>query len=168
MNDLIPILMFSVATTLTPGPNNFMMLNSGLTFGLKRSLPHYLGICIGFPIMLLLVALGFGAVFLKYVWLKHALKVVGSAYILYLAWCIVSSLSEPKESGAAKPFSFFQALLFQWVNPKAWLIAIGAISIFSITENHFHNALAISAVFLLVCLPCMDFGWYVGGFYRRS
>lgn len=167
MSDLIPILMFSIAATLTPGPNNFMIMNSGLNFGLKRSLPHYLGICFGFPIMVLIVALGFGAIFLKYFWLKQLLKVVGSAYILYLAWCIVSTLAQPKDGAAAKPFSFLQALLFQWVNPKAWMMAIGAISIFSTTENHFHNAFAISTVFLFVCLPCLGLWLIFGTFLQK-
>lgn len=167
MGDLIPVLMFSIAATLTPGPNNFMMLNSGLNFGLKRSLPHYLGICLGFPIMVLMVTLGFGAIFLKYVWLKQLLKIVGSAYILYLAWCIVSTLAEPKEGARAKPFSFLQAIIFQWVNPKAWMMAIGAISIFSTTENHFGNAISISAMFFLACAPCLGL-WLVGGTFLQK
>src|ERR1700722_290954 len=144
MDNLIPLLMFSVAATMTPGPNNFMMMNSSLNFGLKRSMPHYFGICFGFPIMVLIVALGFGAVFLNYLWLKQLLKIVGSAYILYLAWRIISTTVEPQRNLAAKPLSFLQALLFQWVNPKAWLTAIGAISIFSTTEQQLLNALAIS------------------------
>jgi threonine/homoserine/homoserine lactone efflux protein len=167
MADLLPIIMFSAATTITPGPNNFMILNSGLHFGVKKSLPHYLGICFGFPLMVLLVALGLGAIFLQYSWLKDALKIVGSAYMLYLAWCIISTTTSPKEAGLAKPFSFLQALAFQWVNPKAWLMAIGAVSIFSIAESHFHNALAISAIFLLVCIPCIGIWMVCGAFLKR-
>jgi threonine/homoserine/homoserine lactone efflux protein len=165
MTDLLPIVLFSAANGLTPGPNNFMIMNSGLNFGLKRSMPHFWGVCLGFPLMVLLVALGMGAIFLKYAWLKDVLKIVGSAYMLYLAWCIVSAISKPKE-GHAQPLSFLQAFIFQWVNPKAWMMAIGAISIFSIAENHWHNALAISTVFLLTCLPCLSV-WLLGGTYLQ-
>jgi threonine/homoserine/homoserine lactone efflux protein len=167
MDDLFPMVMFSLATTMTPGPNNFMILNSGLSYGVRRSLPHYFGICFGFPAMVLLVALGLGVIFLQYAWLEQLLKVVGSAYMLYLAWCMVKSSTASDETALAKPFSFMQALLFQWVNPKAWMMAIGAISIFSTAESHFQNALLVSTIFLLVCLPCIGL-WLVGGAYLQN
>jgi len=167
MADLLPILMFSTAATFTPGPNNFMIMNSGMSFGLRRSLPHYLGICLGFPLMVLLVALGCGAIFFEYQWLKEGLKIAGSGYMLYLAWCIATSSSAPKDQREAKPFSFLQAIVFQWINPKAWMMAIGAISIFSITESHLHNALAISTIFFLVCLPCLGIWLVCGAFLQR-
>ncbi len=162
MNDVLPMFLFSAASALTPGPNNFMIMNSGLNYGLRRSMPHYWGICLGFPLMVLLIALGLGAIFLQYDWLKQILKLVGCAYMLYLAWCIVSSVTKTKDDSTAKPFSFIQAFMFQWVNPKAWLMAIGAISIFTITENAFHNALALSGIFLLACLPSLAV-WLFGG-----
>lgn len=162
MQDLIPILLFAISTTLTPGPNNFLIMNSGLKFGIKKSLPHYLGICVGFPLMVLLVALGFGAIFLKYQWLKQILKIIGSIYMLYLAWQILSSSSNAKIFSASKPFSFTKAVMFQWINPKAWLMAIGAISIFTITTSYFTNAVAISIIFFLACLPLIGV-WLIFG-----
>ena len=155
MHEIIPILLFTISTTLTPGPNNFMIMNSGMNFGLKKSLPHYLGICLGFPVMVLIVALGLGAVFIKYAWIKEVLKIVGSIYILYLAWQILTSHSKTKQSHTAKPLNFLQATLFQWVNPKAWLMAVGAISIFTLASSYFLNAVFISAFFLVICLPCI-------------
>lgn len=159
--------MFSLATTLTPGPNNFMIMNSGLNHGLKKSMPHFLGICFGFPLMVLSVALGFGVLFLQYDWLKQALKIIGSLYMLYLAWCIVSTTVESHEQETTKPMSFMQALLFQWANPKAWMMAIGAISIFTIAESELHNAMAISATFFIACLPCIGL-WLIGGAFLQK
>jgi threonine/homoserine/homoserine lactone efflux protein len=163
MHNLLPLLLFTISSGLTPGPNNFMIMNSGMNFGLRRSLPHFLGICIGFPIMLLIVALGFGAVFIKYVWIKEALKIIGSIYMVYLAWQILqTSLSDGSKRSIAKPFSFLQAAMFQWVNPKAWLMAIGAVSIFTIASGYFNNAAALSVIFFVMLLPCLG-AWLVFG-----
>jgi len=167
MNDLIPLLLFAISTILTPGPNNFMIMNSGLHFGIKRSLPHYLGICLGFPVMVLLVALGLGAIFVKYVWIKQALKIVGSIYMLYLAWQILTAHSKAKEIGPGKPLSFLQATLFQWVNPKAWLMAVGAISIFTVANNYLANAVTISGFFLLLGFPCIGTWLLFGKFLQK-
>lgn len=155
MVNLLPVLLFSVSSSLTPGPNNFMLLSSGLNHGVKKTMPHFLGICIGFPIMVMIVALGFGAIFVKHLWIKEALKYIGSAYMLFLAWQIYqSSGSQKSEQGTRKPFRFYQAVLFQWVNPKAWLMAVGAISIFTLSQNYLMNAVAISTIFFLVFIPC--------------
>jgi threonine/homoserine/homoserine lactone efflux protein len=155
MHHLIPLLLFTVSSSLTPGPNNFMIMNSGMNFGLRRSMPHFMGIALGFPVMVLIVALGFGAIFIKYTWLKEALKIVGAIYMLYLAWCIMqSSLADSDSRKTATPFSFMQAVLFQWVNPKAWLMAIGAVSLFTVIDSYYLNAAAISLVFAIVLLPC--------------
>ena len=162
LTDLIPLLLFTVSTSLTPGPNNFMLLNAGLNYGVKKSLGLYLGICLGFPLMVLVVALGFGEVFIHYPLLKQVLKILGSAYMLYLAWQIFSSDAKLKSEHARKPLHFFKAMLFQWINPKAWLMAIGAISMFTIMSNPFQNALIISGLFFLVCLPCLGV-WLIFG-----
>lgn len=166
MNDLIPILLFTLSTTLTPGPNNFMLLNAGLHFGVRRSLGLYFGICLGFPLMVLMVALGLGAVFTQYLWLKEVLKVLGSLYLLYLAYQIFRSHTKIK-AGHGKPLSFFKAILFQWVNPKAWLMAIGAISIFAISTNVLNNALILSAIFFIVCLPCLAAWLFFGALLQK-
>jgi threonine/homoserine/homoserine lactone efflux protein len=167
MNTSIPLLLFCLSTMLTPGPNNFMLMNSGLNFGLQRSLPHYLGICLGFPLMVLIVSLGFGEIFQKYLWLKHALKIIGSVYMLYLAGQILFSVAKSKAKSNAKPFSFFQAVMFQWINPKAWLMAIGAVSIFSLVDNYIQNAIIISVVFLIIGLPSIG-SWLLFGASLRK
>jgi len=107
INELAPLLLFSLSTTFTPGPNNIMIMNSGLNFGVIRSLPHYLGICLGFPIMVLMVALGLGVIFTQYNWIKHILKILGSIYMLYLAWQILRSSKETAQLSTRQPLSFF-------------------------------------------------------------
>lgn len=166
MAGIFSLFLFGFVATVTPGPNNFMIMDSGLNFGVKKSLPHYFGICLGFPIMVLVVALGFGVVFLKYSWLRQVLKVIGTAYMLYLAWKITLSTGSSTNS-IAKPLSFFQASIFQWINPKAWLMAIGAISIFTISSNYLYNAIAVSSLFLMICIPCTGI-WLMGGVSLQS
>ena len=166
MSDIIPILFFAISTTFTPGPNNLMLLNAGLHFGVKRSLGLYFGICLGFPLMVLVVALGFGQIFVCYHWIEHILKIAVAIYIFYMANKIFTSNSKIKEGKVVKPLGFFHALAFQWVNPKAWLMAIGAISIFVLSLNPYINAVAFSFIFFLVCLPCLMF-WLTGGAYLQ-
>lgn len=162
MHQLLPMLLFAFSTSFTPGPNNFMILNSGMNFGVRKSLRHYCGICFGLPAMTLIVALGFGTVFLKHPWVKEILKVLGSAYLLYLAWQIFTANTDPKVVETQKPWGFLQALLFQWINPKAWLMIIGAISVFSLSDAYSSNAIAISLVFLFTCFPSVG-AWLVFG-----
>lgn len=167
LNNFIPLILFSLSSALTPGPNNFMVMNSGLHFGIKRSIPHCVGICLGFPLMVLLVALGLGAVFVKYYWIKTILKIVGSIYMIYLAWLIVTSHSKADTISTQKPLTFLQAALFQWVNPKAWIMAVSTISIFTITENYYMNAIIISIVFLITCIPSIGAWLLFGNMLQR-
>lgn len=163
----IPFILFCISTSLTPGPNNLMIMNSGLEFGVVRSLMHYFGICIGFALMVFLVSMGIGHIFLQISWLKHAMSLGGSIYMLYLAFQLYTSKSEGKTSFQKKPWSFFKALGFQWLNPKAWLMAISAIMIFSISKDPLLNAFFMSGIFFLICLPCIGVWLLFGHFLKR-
>jgi threonine/homoserine/homoserine lactone efflux protein len=155
MENFISVLLFAISTTLTPGPNNFMLMNSGLNYGSRRSLPHFMGVALGFPLMFIILALGFGVVFQKYEIIKHILKILGSAYLIYLAYKIMNSNGNINDKDSdASPFTFIQAVLFQWVNPKAWLMAVSAISIYTDTSNYYMSILYLSIIFFVVCLPC--------------
>jgi len=167
MTELLPFFLFAISTTFTPGPNNFLILNSGLNFGIKRSVPHFLGICIGFPLMMIVVALGFGAILTQYDWMHHFFKLAGSAYMLYLAWQILRSNTKTQLSQPLKPMTFLQAALFQWVNPKAWMIAVSAISIFTLTNHYLSNAIAISVLLGLTCLFTIG-AWLVFGSFLKK
>lgn len=162
MNNILPIVLFATAASLTPGPNNLMIMNSGLNHGLKKSLPHYLGISFGFPIMLLLMAFGLGSLLIKYPLIKQVLQIIGSIYLAYLAWQILRSYSKSNAATISNPLSFLQATLFQWVNPKAWLLAISTISIFTISSNYIMNAALLSLITCIVCLYCTA-AWLVFG-----
>lgn len=141
-----------------------MIMMSGAKFGIRRSLPHYLGICIGFTLMVALVGLGLGEVFTRLPILHLIIKYVGAFYMLYLASQIIRSTSELKTVSAKnKPLNFIQALLFQWINPKAWIMAIGAISAYSVVNSSmFSQALIIAVVYFIVGLPCIGM-WLIGG-----
>ena len=121
----LAVLVFAATASITPGPNNIMIMASGVNFGIKKSLPHLLGICLGFPIMVIAIGLGFGLVF------HELIKVIGVIYLLYLAWLIASSKPSVINADVSKPLRFQQAVLFQWVNPKAWVMATGAISAYT-------------------------------------
>lgn len=166
--NILPILLFSISTTLTPGPNNFMIMNSALHFGVKRSIPHYLGISFGFPTMILVVAFGFGALFVHFHWLHTALKILGGIYMLYLAWVVASSSTKNKDSKKYKPLTFLQAALFQWVNPKAWMMAVGSIALFTtVGGDYFYQVLFLSILFCAMCLICVGIWMILGSVMNR-
>lgn len=111
--------MFSIATSMTPGPNNIMLLSSGLTYGYKRTIPHVLGVVIGFPLMTIFVGLGLGELFKIYPVAFTVLKVAGIFYLLWLAWKIANSTPTlNKNDEDSQPLKFIPIVLFQWINPK--------------------------------------------------
>ncbi len=148
---LLPFTLFAIAGSITPGPNNIMLTASGANFGFRRSLPHVLGVCIGFPLMVLAIGLGLGRLFEEVPAIHMGLKVVGSAYLLWLAWRVASAGSTDRADAGARPLSFLQAAAFQWVNPKAWILAIGAISTFTRSgQDMAPQMLAIAGIFTIV------------------
>jgi len=161
---LISITSFAFASTMTPGPNNIMLLSSGLTFGYKRTIPHALGVNFGFPIMVICVGLGVGELFEVFPFIYNILKVVGMSYLLWMAWHIANTKGAPNtEKIKDKPFTFLQAALFQWVNPKAWMAAIASTAAF-ITDQQiaFIQVMIISFVFF-VCAILSTNSWSLGG-----
>ena len=155
---LASTLAFAVSMSATPGPNNTMLTASGAAWGFRRSLPHIAGVTVGFPAMLLAVALGAGEVLRTRPWLHETLRWVGAAYLLWLAWHIATARPAlPQEARpGGRPLDFGRAALFQWVNPKAWIIAAGAVVTFTNAGGPapFGQAAMLAAIFLLVTLPC--------------
>ena len=138
-------------------------MTSGLNFGIKKSLPHLFGICLGFPLMVVLVGLGFSVVFEQYPLFHQVIKILGILYLLYLSWRIATSPINELDQGKAKPLSFIQAAAFQWVNPKAWVMASGAVAAFtSATSDMTWQVLYIALSFLLVAFPSVGM-WLVFG-----
>jgi threonine/homoserine/homoserine lactone efflux protein len=129
---LIAFILFAAVMFFTPGPNNIMVLSSGLTYGFRRTVPHIAGITIGFAFMVGAVGLGFGTVFLAYPLLQTILKYAGAAYLIYLA--AVIAMSEPVTPGQDNrrdPMTFWGAAMFQWVNVKGWVMVIGTITAYA-------------------------------------
>ncbi len=163
MEVFFAVLSFAFSSTITPGPNNLMMLASGVNYGVKASLPHLIGICLGFPLMVLLVGLGFGAVFSQFPALHSIIKWLGIVYLLYLAWKIASSAPRALDGGNGQPFSFWQAAAFQWVNVKAWMMATGAIAAFTTVGGAvFWDVTQIVLAFFVMSFPCVG-AWLVFG-----
>lgn len=165
----IAIFIFAASTTVTPGPNNIMMMSSGVNFGLKRSLPHLLGICLGFPLMVAGVGIGFGSLFEKFPLIHEIIKVSGVLYLIYLAYLVATSAPSSLEGSTkeAKPLTFMQAALFQWVNPKAWVMATGAVAAYTTQDTGMMlQVMFIALSFLIVSLPCVGI-WLIGGTWLK-
>ncbi|MEX0584354.1 MAG: LysE family translocator [Natronospirillum sp.] len=159
----LSLILFSFATTITPGPNILMVTASGAAFGLRRTLPHILGIAVGFSVIALAVAAGLGAVFERWPVMHRVLQGLGAAYLLFLAWKIYRAGQMHVQASDAKPLTFLQAALFQWVNPKAWTMAITALAAFTLPPPyHIGSAGIVVAVFFLMCLPCSAFWTLLG------
>ncbi len=144
---LIALLVFVNVTLFTPGPNNVMLMTTGLNFGFRRAQPHVWGVTLGFAFMVLLVGLGLGAVFTAFPVLHTILKYGGAAYLLYLAWMIARSGPVREGSGEGTPISFFRAAAFQWINPKGWVMAIGGVSAYAAILGFPANMLLIAGLF---------------------
>lgn len=151
--NLSAFLLFALVAGFTPGPNNLMLATSGVNFGLRRTLPHLLGVICGYPVLFAAAGTGLGGIFLQFPALKLALTIIGSIYLLWLAWRIAFASATLQGNANARPLTFLQAAAFQWVNPKGWMMAITAIGLYASTgEGYFSQVLAMTAVAMLVTL----------------
>lgn len=137
----------SIGTLFTPGPNNAMLAASGANFGYRRTIPHALGVSTGFPVMMLCVGLVLGGLFQTSEILRETLRWGGAAILFWLAWKIAVSGGIGSKKGRAVPMTYWQAVAFQWVNPKAWTMAIAAISQFVTADAPLRSALTIALTF---------------------
>ncbi|WP_297511736.1 LysE family translocator [uncultured Caulobacter sp.] len=151
---LLAYVLFCFATAGTPGPNNMMLLASGANFGFRRTILHILGISAGLGFMVLAMGLGLGGVFRAYPVLHEILRWVGGAYMLWLAWKIGTSTSISDRAVGAKPMTFAQAAAFQWVNPKAWAMALGAATTYAPEGGGWTVVPLLAGTFMLVGAPC--------------
>jgi threonine/homoserine/homoserine lactone efflux protein len=164
---LLALSAFALVSSITPGPNNMMLMASGANFGLRRTIPHALGVGIGFTLMIILVGLGLMGLFDLLPVLNTVLKVVSVVYLLWLAWKIANAAAPDTASGArGKPMTFVQAMLFQWVNPKAWSMALTAIALYA-PDRNLGAVLLVAAVFGLINLPSTSL-WAVMGQVLRG
>ncbi len=154
---LIALASFALVTSITPGPSNFMLLASGVNFGFRRTLPQVLGITLGFTSLLAAVGLGLGAVLAAVPALHLALKLAGGAYLAYLAWRIATARAPGTvEADAGRPLRWHESAAFQWINPKAWVVALAAMAVYTRPESPAGSVLVVCTVFALVNLPTVS------------
>lgn len=159
----ISFLIFGIIAAVTPGPNNVMLTTTGLNFGVRRGIPHLLGVCIGFPVMLALIGIGFGSLFQLFPLLHEIIKIIGIVYLLYLAWKIAGAEGGARAQAPVRPISFWQSAAFQWINPKAWVMGSSALVAYTALDANFFLQVAIICVsFALITLPCAGI-WLVFG-----
>ncbi len=160
---LIALTAFGAVMAFTPGPNNIMVLSSGLTYGFRRSLPHIAGIAIGISFMVAATGLGLGAIFVAWPVLQTILKYAGIAYLIYLAYVIaMSGPVTPGQDNQAAPMTFWGAALFQWVNVKGWVMAIGIITAYSAVASFPWN-IAVQAALMFVMGALSSVAWALFG-----
>lgn len=155
---ILAIVALAAGTVWTPGPNNAMLASSGARFGFRATLPHAMGVAVGFPVMCFVMALGLGQVFEAQPLIGEVLRWIGAAMLLWIAWKTLNAKPPGTEGGTAKPWTFLQASAFQWVNPKAWIMAVSMISQFVTGDAPLYEAAVVSGVYLLVGLTSAN-GW---------
>lgn len=165
---MLALALFAFVSSITPGPNNLMLMASGANFGMARSVPHALGIAIGFTVMVVLVGLGLAQVFELFPVAHVILKIAATAYMLFLAWKIATAaptLNEPNTAG--RPMTFLQAAAFQWVNPKAWAMALTAVTVYTPGGTGVAVVVLVAVIFGLVNLPSIGVWAFLGVQMRR-
>jgi threonine/homoserine/homoserine lactone efflux protein len=165
--DILSVLIgFAFATSITPGPNNMMLLASGANFGLRRTVPHMLGISLGHAFMVFLVGIGLAQIFQRYPQADLILKIAATIYMLWLAWKIANAAPPREGEAKGRPFTFAQAAAFQWVNPKAWAMALTAVTVYAPSDTVGGMAL-VAGVFAAVNLPSVSVWAATGQVVRR-
>lgn len=159
---------FFAISALTPGPNNLMLASSGLTFGIRKTVPLLCGIQLGFQSLLIAVAAGAGVLFQRYPSAQWVLKTAGAAYLLYLAYRLWQS-SSTGTAALQKPIGFYKAAAFQVVNPKAWMMTVSAIGAYTLPCGaYWPSVWSLVAQFLLICMPLMSIWAVFGSTFRAA
>jgi threonine/homoserine/homoserine lactone efflux protein len=177
IEQLIALMGFVVVMTGTPGPNNMMLLASGANFGFRRSIPHILGITMGCQSLLMAIALGLGQLLIRFPVLEVVLKVLCGGALLYLTWGLVKPAlfrSAMVVQGAAdqqpvvsKPLTLWQAAVFQWVNPKAWMMMLTAIATYTQPQSLWSDTLLIGFLFAVLGMPVISMWNLFGASLRK-
>ncbi len=163
---LLALLGFAFVSSITPGPNNMMLLASGANFGFRRTLPHMAGVSLGFVFMAAALGLGLIGVFDAFPATYTVLKVVALVYMLWLAWKIANAAPPAEARAGGTPITFVQAAAFQWVNPKAWAMALTAITAYA-PDRSIASVLVVAAAFGAVNLPSVSCWALLGQGMRR-
>ncbi|OUX24778.1 MAG: lysine transporter LysE [Euryarchaeota archaeon TMED255] len=166
---LLPgLLMFALVSSITPGPNNLMLMASGVNFGLRATIPHLLGVVIGHALMTIALGMGISSLLNSIPQAHLALKILGVTYVLFLAWKIfnVNSGEQTENTTKGTPFSFSQAIAFQWINPKGWTLTLTALTLYSVVSS-IESILLVALAFASINLPCVTV-WTLAGIKLRN
>jgi threonine/homoserine/homoserine lactone efflux protein len=156
------LVVFGAVASVTPGPNNLMLMASGVNFGVRRSLPHLSGVVIGFGLMVALIGLGLDAIFRLAPWLMPVMRWAGAAYLLWLAWRVANSGAVKTGDSAGQPLGFLGAAAFQWINPKGWVMALSALTTYAVSADYRASVIVVAVTFLALGAPCAG-AWVVFG-----
>ncbi|MCQ1572054.1 LysE family translocator [Neorhizobium galegae] len=156
LETFLALVLFAFTTSITPGPNNMMLFASGVNFGFTRTIPHMLGIGAGFLSLLIAVGLGLGALLHSVPIVYTGLKFAGGAYLLWVAWKIGTSRSLSDGKTGAQPMTFIGAAAFQWVNPKAWVMAVTAMATYTNPEYYLPTVMLVGLAFAAVNVPSVS------------
>ena len=161
LNVFLAFAAFCFVSSATPGPNNLMLMASGANFGVRRTIPHWLGIGIGFTAMVIVVGLGLMNVFEMFPIIYKILKILSVIFLVYLAWKIANAAPLGETGTVGKPMTFLQAVAFQWVNPKAWAMALTAITVYSPSQS-IVAIITTALIFGSINLPSCSIWMFVG------
>ena len=166
-DQFLPLVLFGIATAFTPGPNNIMSSYSGFNFGFKKTIPLMLGVIFGWTTMLTVMASGLIIIFQKYIFLQSIIKILGTIFLIYLAYKIAfSSTNESKK--IKKPVSFFDTFLFQFINPKGVMVAMIAVSTFiDVQNNYLRDATIVITTYFFMAVFSVS-SWCLLGKYLRK
>jgi threonine/homoserine/homoserine lactone efflux protein len=168
---LTALAVFAFVSSITPGPNNLMLMASGINFGLRRTVPHMLGVSLGFTLMIVLIGFGIMQLIEAVPGSRLIITAASGVYLLYMAWKIATATTTPHDSNNAsigsKPFTFMQAALFQWINPKAWTMALTAISAYAPKSQGWIGVILVASIFGLINLPSTGTWAIMGAKMRR-
>lgn len=167
MEYYLAVLLFSAVAAATPGPNNMMLMASGVNHGVRKSLPHYVGCVLGFALMLAVLGIGLASVFLNYPIIHLVLKYIGISYMLFLAWKIANAGNPKANASLKKPMTFVQAVLFQWVNPKGILFAVSVIAAFTTQETLIANLVFIVVANIFIGATSLGIWLILGSAMQR-
>jgi threonine/homoserine/homoserine lactone efflux protein len=159
---------FMASMGITPGPNNILVASSGVNFGFRATIPHILGITVGYPLMLFIVGIGLAKIFIAVPLIHTILKYISIAYLLYLAYRITLASAMGEARSQPRPMTFLQAAAFQWVNGKAWVIALGAVTTYTMVNQTLPlQIIALTAISFVITLGSVSCWTFFGAFMRR-
>lgn len=170
LQDYIPVAIFALLSAITPGPNNILLMSQGVNFGVKPSLPAVFGIICGFSLMFAVIGLGMSGVFTAFPSLQLWVKIIGTGYLLYLAWLVAHSHSDMQTQRQTRPIGFVKGGLLQWVNGKAWIVVMGVVSAYTTAGNgadYYSQIAVITAIMFLTGFPSLLIWLYFGSVIKR-